>query len=86
MSELLVLYKSKYGSTKRYVQWLQQETGCDVFRAEEYKNGDFSEYSTVIFAGGIYAGGIAGLSVLKKNLRNPVREICGGAGSGSQPL
>ena len=37
MSELLVLYKSKYGSTKRYVQWLQQETGCDVFCAEEYK-------------------------------------------------
>lgn len=70
MSELLVLYKSKYGSTKKYVQWLQEETGCDVFPAEEYKNGDFSGYSTVIFAGGIYAGGIAGLSVLKKNLRS----------------
>lgn len=69
MSELLVLYKSKYGSTKKYAQWIREETGCDVFPVEAYKNGDFSGYTTVIFAGGVYAGSIAGLSTLKRNLR-----------------
>ncbi len=69
MSEILVLYKSKYGSTEKYVHWLQEKTGCEICPVSACRDTDFQKYTVVILAGGIYAGGIAGLSFLKKNLR-----------------
>ena len=26
----IILYKSKYGATKRYAQWLSEETGFEI--------------------------------------------------------
>ena len=31
MSRILVLYRSKYGSTKKYADMLTEELACDVF-------------------------------------------------------
>ena len=63
----VILYQSKYGATKRYAEWLSDETG---FPCVETKKADINEvatYDTIILGGGIYASGIAGLSFLKKN-------------------
>ena len=32
-----VVYKSKAGSTKRYAQWIAEETGADIFELGEFK-------------------------------------------------
>ena len=67
MSKFLVLYQSKYGSTKKYAKWLADELACDMM---EIKNADIAQvqqYDTVILGGGIYAGGVAGLSFIKKH-------------------
>ena len=64
----VILYQSKYGATKRYAEWLSEETG---FQCIETKKADINEiiaYDVIILGGGIYASGIAGLSFLKKNI------------------
>ena len=67
MNKILILYKSKYGATKKYAYMLKKEIACDVFDIKDYQKGMFDKYELVIFASAIYASGISGLKVLKKN-------------------
>ena len=48
----IVAYRSKSGYTKKYAEWIAQELGCD----------------TVIYGGGMYAGGFNGVKLITKNL------------------
>ena len=64
----IILYSSKYGSTKRYAEWLAEETGFDCVETKKAKIEDVKQYDTILLGGGIYASGIAGLSFLKKNM------------------
>ena len=64
----VILYQSKYGATKKYTNYLAEETG---FKCIETKKADINEiigYDTIILGGGLYASGIAGLTFLKKNI------------------
>lgn len=64
----IIVYKSKYGSTKKYAEWLSEATG---FRAVSVKEADISELEkcdTIIVGGGIYASGFAFAPFLKKNI------------------
>lgn len=63
----VVVYASKYGATERYAKWLAQETGFDCMKAKSADIKEISGYDVIIFGGGIYASGIAGISFLKKN-------------------
>lgn len=63
----IILFQSKYGATKKYVDWLIEETGFEAAEVKKSKIDDILKYDIVILAGGIYASGIAGLSFLKKN-------------------
>ena len=64
----IILYTSKYGATKRYADWLAEETGFECIETKKAKINDVIQYDTVVLGGGIYAGGIAGISFLKKNM------------------
>ncbi len=66
-TDTLVVYKSKYGATKKYAQMLKDELGCDIVELKDFDRAFPVIYDNVIFAGGIYAGGIAGINVLRKN-------------------
>lgn len=68
MSKGIILYQSKYGSTKKYVDWLVEETGYDYIETKKAKVTDLEKYDVVILGGGVYASGIAGLGFLKKNI------------------
>ena len=63
----IILFESKYGSTKRYAQWLYEETGFDMKEVKRAAVDEALQYDIIIFGGGIYASGIAGLSFMKKN-------------------
>ncbi len=67
MSVGLVVYQSKYGATKKYAEMLREESGCDVCGSGSCSGAKLGQYPWVVFAGGIYASGISGLDVLKKN-------------------
>lgn len=77
MKKGLFLYKSKYGATKKYAEMFgelcghktfsEEETTCDILELKDMSVADLSACDWIVFAGGIYAGGVAGLHVLKKN-------------------
>lgn len=66
MNNIVVIYKSKYGATEKYALMLKEELACDIYDINNINKVKFEQYDSVIFAGGIYASGIAGLKVLRK--------------------
>lgn len=62
----IVVYKSKYGYTKKYAQWLVESLDCDI--KENASLADVMGYDTIIYGGGIYAGRINGAKLITKNL------------------
>lgn len=68
MNQTLVLYRSKYGAAKKYAELLRAQTGCTVCEAARADALSFGPYRCIVFIGGIYASGIAGLSTLRRHL------------------
>ena len=62
----IVAYKSKPGYTKTYAEWIAQELGCDI--KENAELSDIIGYDTIIYGGGMYAGGFNGVKLITKNL------------------
>lgn len=65
----IILYQSKYGATKKYADWISEETGFSCVETKKAVINDILNYDIIIFGGGLYASGIAGLSFLKKNIK-----------------
>lgn len=63
----IILYKTKYGATKKYAEWLRDEMSFDCADIREIKAKQLIDYDTVILCGGIYASGIACMPFLKKH-------------------
>ena len=63
----IVIYKSKYGSTKQYAQWISEELSCPCFDAKEVTVNTLSDYDVIIYGGGLYAEVINGVSLITKN-------------------
>ncbi|MBO5179491.1 MAG: flavodoxin domain-containing protein [Clostridia bacterium] len=64
----IVVYKSKYGSTKQYAEWIAEELGCEALDAKNVKIDDLEKYDTIIYGGGLYAEVINGVILLTKNM------------------
>lgn len=67
MEKVAVIYKSKYGSTKRYAEWISQEVNGDLFEASKVSVNELLKYDTIVYGGGMYAVGILGISLIRKN-------------------
>ncbi|MBQ2932831.1 MAG: flavodoxin [Clostridia bacterium] len=65
--DAVVIYKSKYGSTKEYANWIAKELDCPVFEVKEISKDDLVNYDTIIYGGGLYAEIINGVSLITKN-------------------
>lgn len=63
----IVIYKSKYGSTKAYAEWIAEEISCSAVDAKTVKAAELQNYDTIIYGGGLYAEMIAGVSLITKN-------------------
>ena len=66
-NDIAVIYKSKYGSSKRYAQWLAADTSADLYSASQIGADELLEYETIIFGGGIYMNKINGVELIKGN-------------------
>lgn len=62
----LVIYKSHYGATKQYAQWIAEALNADVMENSKVKGDSVLPYDTIVLGGGLYAGGISGISLLDK--------------------
>ena len=69
----LIVYGSKYGSSRKYAEKLSELTG--IYLADYKEVSDLKAYDNVIYLGGIYAGKIRGLKKTAKKLRNDARLI-----------
>lgn len=79
----VIIFKSKYGATKKYAEWLSEETGFPTVELSAAKITEIQKYDVIILGGGIYASGIAGIPFLRKN-RNALQDkkiilFCDGA-------
>lgn len=64
----IVIYKSKYGSTKAYAEWIAEELDCRAVEHKTVKPEDLMAYDTIIYGGGLYAEVIAGVTLITKNI------------------
>lgn len=67
MDKTIVIYQSKYGSTRKYANWLAELLKCEAVERKQFKPKQFKNYDTVIYGGCVYASGIKGLSLLRDN-------------------
>lgn len=64
----VVVYKSRYGSTKQYAEWIAEELNCEALDAKNVKIDDLEKYDTIVYGGGLYAEVINGVILLTKNM------------------
>ena len=60
----VVLYGSKYGSTKQYAEWIAEELNADLLDVNDANLQNIKNYDTIIYGGAVYAGGITGINLL----------------------
>ena len=68
MSNIIVVYRSKTGFVKNYAEWIAKAVGADLKEAKGVRITDLLKYDTIVYGGGLYAGGINGFGLIKKNL------------------
>ncbi|VVB76614.1 Flavodoxin domain protein [uncultured archaeon] len=49
MPKTIVIYRTKYGSTRQYAQWIAEELSCDAVPLADFDMGRLSTYDSVIF-------------------------------------
>ncbi len=64
----IIIYGSHYGTTRKYALKLAEMTNIPAISFESVK--DINSYNNIIYFGGIYAGGILGMSKTFKRLKN----------------
>jgi len=56
----VIIYTSKYGSTEKYANWLAEALKCPAKKLKSVTAQELAVYDTIIYGGGLYAGGVAG--------------------------
>jgi len=67
MNNIAVIYKSNYGTTKQYADWIAEALGADLFESSSIKPEKLMTYDIVVYGGGLYASGILGVDLVIKN-------------------
>ena len=69
----IVLYTSKYGAAETYARWIAEALGCRVFPLDKFSKKELQGYDTVIYGGGVQAGGIRGLEQFTKWIKGDLK-------------
>lgn len=82
MNKTIIIYCSKYGTTKQYAEWIAEALSADVLNAKSVKGKTLASYDTIIYGGKIFGGAISGISLILKNFellkdKNLVVFTCG---------
>jgi menaquinone-dependent protoporphyrinogen IX oxidase len=62
----IILYKSKYGTTKQYAAWIAKALNADLFDVKSISIAKINEYDYVVLGGGMYAGSVLGANLINK--------------------
>lgn len=62
-----MLYRSKYGSTKRYAAWIAKRTNADIYDLAEFNISRLDEYSAILFGSPVYFGKIKHIGFIERH-------------------
>ena len=68
--KILLVYKTKTGFTKRYVDWIAEEIPCKKINLQKIDTIEIDNYDIIIYGAGMHATKINGLKKFKKKVRN----------------
>ena len=63
----VIIYRSFFGTTKRYAEWLHEEIESDIYKHNQIDKQSLLKYDLVILCAGTYAGWISLGGYLKKH-------------------
>lgn len=66
--KIITVYKSKYGSSYQYAEWLAEALQCKKVPVENITLSELLAYDVIIYVGGIYAGSVSGFKQISKYL------------------
>jgi hypothetical protein len=67
----LICFKTKHGTTEKYMRWLAEGLGADLKSFDEIaRSYDFSGYDTIIVSSGTYASFMPLTKFLKRHWKN----------------
>lgn len=66
-NKIAVIYKSKYGATKRYAGWIALKMDADLYEVSDIGGKDLKSYDTIIYGGPLYTGKIKGIKFITNN-------------------
>lgn len=69
----IVLYTSKYGAAETYAQWIAEALGCRAVPLDKFSKKELQGYDTVIYGGGVQAGGVRGLEQFTKWIKGDLK-------------
>ena len=69
----IVLYTSKYGAAETYARWIAEALGCQAVSLDKFSKKELQGYDTVIYGGGVQAGGIRGLEQFTKWIKGDLK-------------
>ena len=67
MKKIAIIYKSKYGATKQYAEWIAEALNAELLEASSIKPAQLLAYDVVIYGGGLYANSINGVKLVADN-------------------
>ena len=72
MRNIAVIYKSKYGATKQYAEWIAAAVNATLWEASTVKPAQWASFDAVIYGGALYAGKIAGAELIAEKSCSPL--------------
>ena len=69
----IVLYTSKYGAAETYARWSAEALGCQAVSLDKFSKKELQGYDTVIYGGGVQAGGVRGLEQFTKWIKGDLK-------------
>ena len=64
----IIIYGSNYGTTEQYAEELSRRTNIEAISFENVQ--EINKYDKIIYIGGLYAGGVLGMSKTLRKLTN----------------
>jgi len=66
-SDVLILYRTKYGTTKRYAQWIAEALNTEAIELAGFNVSRLEFCSILLFGSSVHVGKIKGIDFIKNN-------------------
>ena len=77
----LVVYRSKYGHTKQYAEWLASARNCEAIPLKKLRKHHIESHDPIVFGTGVYIGKMKGLKKVLRRCKHKTLVVfaCGGS-------